>query len=324
MADVEIEQLGLTDIPEIASFLNDTWGAAYGNQSFPRFTEAYLHWLYAERPGATQLVGCRVNGKLAAFRSLLPRDLSVGGITKPGYLSTHLGIDRALPSALRRDLFVAVHLEPWIRMHPRFDLTYAAIDAAKPHIARVSALYAEHGLRIASASFAHAIVARQHNGTNSSSSVRRGTLADVPEILQQHREAAKSCLLSWDPTPDDLAHRWFSAPESEVYVADDANQIRAAACFYRLETVTAGRPAIVAICEGVLGADAASIRPLLDRGIEYQQRIKAKGLVCENVTHIPADVQDACGLRPSFRAMRLHVITRERLEIGDRWLLDIK
>jgi hypothetical protein len=328
VTELEPERLSLDDVPEIVGFLDRTWRAAYGTHAFPAFNETYLRWLYGgPRQDDTRLVACRMRGRLLAFRAYLARDIAVRGKRHRALIATHFGVDREVPSARRADVIARLTLLPWQSrsMFPAVDLTYGALEADKALTAKASSIYTSGGLSVAIGQFAHAVAnVPDRVETSRTRHVRHATVADAAAIARLHHAVGTRCDLAQCLTADDIAHHWFTAPEGEVYVTEDADGINGALCAYRLETVTAGGTGTVAICEGFLASDVAAATALLDAGVNYRRRIGAKGLVCENVTYLPVDFRRACGLLPSLRQMKLCVASRQPVDLGESWLIDIK
>jgi hypothetical protein len=327
MSDIPLERLFVDDVPEVADFLNRCWGAGYGLEACPVFDARYLQWLYGgPQAETTRLFGYRCDGRLVAFRSYLARTVVVGGSQRLAFLNTHLGVDAAVPIEIRRQLVTAFTVRPWQSRteFPPIELTYSAIDAGKGLSAKLAGLYTGHNLNPAFSNFAHTLVLARRSAVAAPDRVRRATLDDVPVIARVHERLALRCDVALHWTEAEIAHHWFAAPDSAVYVAENADGPSGAACFYRLDTMTGGRTARVAICEMLLADSAGTLSPLLDAGLAFQHRIGAKGLVCENATYLPLDLQRACGLVPSMRQMRFLVVTPDRVDIGERWLVDVK
>jgi hypothetical protein len=316
-----LERFSVADSHEIAEFLNRIWHAAYGPSGCPSFTPEYLAWLYGG-PDAQQtiILGERRQEKIVALKAFLPRALVISGQAYRGSLNTHLAIDPALPLADRVAFAHASTLAPWQpeNFGREIDVAFALTESETPRIGPAYRMLSAQGIQMTSGAFNQSIVALQPSET----AARRATIEDAPAIVEFRRSV--KCDVKAELSPAHLAHHWFDAPDGEVFVVEESGRISGAVALYRLETIKAGRSATIAVCEGLLMETAEVGCALLSAAAEYQRRIKAKGIVCENVTYLSPDLQRACRIIPSARKMRLSILSKNPLSIGTAWMVDVK
>jgi hypothetical protein len=324
--DVPVERLSLDDIPEIVAFLNEVWGASYGPGA-PVFDAPYLRWLYGgPQQATTRLVGCRLNGRLIGMRVFLARTVAIGQQTYQALLNTHLAIHPTAPLSLKPRLFEELNVRAWYdrTLFPPVDVAYSAVETRKKLAARAASVLTRHGVHVSVRVFAHTVVTTHRTDQVLRHHTRRATLDDAASIARLHARQQATSTLSRCVTDAEIAHHWFAAPAGAVYVAENADGLSGALCVYSLNRTNGGSGFRVAVCEALLATEAGAAIPLLDRALRYQHRVHAKGLVCENATYLPTELQRACGLMPSLRQMYLVVATRTPVDIGAAWLIDVK
>ena len=316
-----LERLSVADSYEIAEFLNKTWNQAYGPSGCPRFSPEYLGWLYGG-PEAQQtiILGERRQKKIVALKAHLARELVISGQAYRASLVTHLTIDPALPLADRLAFVQASTLATWQPeiFGREIDVAFFLTESETPRIGRVYRMSSELGLQTTSGFFNQSIIALQPSET----AARRATIEDASAIVEFRRSV--KCDVKAELSPADLAHHWFDAPDGEVFVVEESGRVSGAVALYRLETIKAGRSTTIAVCEGLLMETAEVGCSLLSAAAEYQRWIKAKGIVCENVTYLSPDLQRACSIIPSARKMQLSIVSKKPLSIGTAWMVDVK
>lgn len=317
-----LERFHVADPEEVATFLNSAWERAYGPAVRPVFTEEYLRWLYggpdAER---TAIVGVRIDGRIAALKAMLSRELVVQGVAAPAYLVTHLTIEPTLSLAERVALQPLASDQLWLdsSVCDPTDFAYAVFDAEKPIARKTEASLARQGVSRVIGEFTQMVVAPTLIQRLSTSVVSRAaTLDDASAIAELSRRFERSASLAVRLTPDRVRHHWFEAPGAEVLVTEDDDGLSGACCVYRLQT-TRG---IVAVIESLLTTSTAAGVALLRQVLPYATRVGARGVVLENATMI--DGPREIGLTPTGRAMQLAVMSRRPVDIGTTWLVDVK
>jgi hypothetical protein len=321
-----LERFRLSDIPEIVTFLNRVWGIAYGPAVRPVFTEEYLRWLYGG-PDADQtaIVGVRKDGRIVSVKAMLARELIVaGGTPRRAYLGTHLAIDNQLSLAERLAL-LSVADQLWMNREicTPADIAYTVFDAVKPLVKRTEALVAKRGVTRVIGTFSNMVVTPELVERSPTNLVSRpGTPDDVAEIAALAGRLARSASLALHLTAARVRHHWFNAPSGEVFVTESGDGLLGACCVYALGTTRGAEPAMVAVLESFLATRPEAGIALLREALHYARRIGARGVVLENGTWL--DEPRAYGLVPSSRQMQLAVMSRDPVDIGTSWLVDIK
>jgi len=322
---MNLERLSVHDIPEIAPFLRTVWGASYGQHGIPLFSETYLRWLYGgPEANQTVLLGARKDGRIVAVKALLGRELLIQGKPHPAYLSTHLAVDPTLALADRLAL-ISIADPHWLgsTLCAPSDVVYAFYDGQKPMAKRTEAYPAKFGFSRVFGTFSQMIaIPALVNRQESPIIARPGTVDDGTAISALSREVTRRVSVSATLSPSRVVHHWFHAPGAEVFVTESPDGLTGACCVYELQIVRGATATPVAILEGLLVSSPDAGIALLREAIKYAQRIHAKGVVLENASWL--ETPRTYGFAPSGRQMQVVVMSRQPVDIGTSWMVDVK
>lgn len=314
-------------LDEIRALLDRTWPALYGASGCPRFSRAYLDWLYGgPLRDRHLLLGHRARGRLVGFKAYLFRPLRCGGAVIRGYIATHLTIDPALSFAQRAALAAALG-----RSHvvgDRAELSLAYFEDKRGLAQSVDRRLRSFGLVSTETAFRHAIVnprrLRSAAAAMPAVAVRAGRCADAEGIVGR-LEVDVAAGLVVQPTARALWHHLSQAPGGRVFVVERDGRVAAALGCYVLDWLKDGRTSRLVVVELALVDEVGQLAGLLLAAANHAEASGARGVVFENSTYLSGDLMAQVGITPIPRVMTLAVRGRDDLpDLSRGFLCDVK
>ncbi|MFV0292946.1 MAG: hypothetical protein ACK5II_06925 [Paracoccus sp. (in: a-proteobacteria)] len=330
---MEFERLSLANESEALALLQDVWPRLYGATGCPQFSLGYLRWLYGG-PNAERhfLAGVRINGRLAAFKASLSRDLILCNKPTTGSLATHLTISPELAPEHR--LAVAAEMS---RLHtidgtptaPQSNVLLAFFESNKTLLRNISRMAERQRLSITTSPFRQAIInARrvQAAATEAASTPIRhadidNDIASIHNLLTDQPDKD----LLWTPSLSGLHHHLSQAPGAAVWIAEEAGECTGVLAGYQMDWLKNGVVTHMFIVEVLTARDPAATARLLATAVEHAARMKYRGVVLENPTMLAGATASKLGVIETAREMAFVARSHHPLPGGiTEFSLDIK
>lgn len=337
-------QLGLEHTDIIAALLETSWRSQFRSGSYPVFSRRYLDWLYAGPHAADNvLLGYEQDGRLAGFRALLFRRLSIQGTATRAHISTHLTVHPDLTDAQRTDAVTALgevhsYVHPAAAVDVRADNlldTFVSFfdeaSEARRYQQATERRFSAAGVARAKIRFQPAIVKTQRlrdclvrHGAELPA-IATASPSDAQTLTDLFHAHGRACGATVTASPPWVGHHLFALDDSRVYVSHHGGAIDGCLACYALDTVAGGTTRRVVIIEYLLAPNAAAAAALLAGAVDFAEEQRAKGVVLENSTSLDGELCSEVGLMPSARRMVAAIACRS-VPVGalTGLLLDVK
>jgi hypothetical protein len=342
--EITFAKLTTEDIPLIGELLMSTWPREYVKIGSPVFSKDYLQWIFGG-PNKSRhiLLGCKINDKLVAYQTFLFRRVAYRGVNLNGYLNTHGAILPQLPQNLRLNCATqmgkqhALFVESTEFFQPECDLVYAFYDEGKPLINvldKVLMKYFHIERKVFSIFNQYVVVSDRlkeyllkKSAKKASFEVRSISENQVNEITQLFNHAPNELHFTMQMAEDELRHHCSGYSDHHTYVVVDDEVIEAFINFYPLEIIKGESICKYIVIEFLItrGPDGVYVASLLEKALDFGEKIGAKAVVLENATYLDYSVCCQVGLVPSFRKMIMTVASRDSsIECLGRFRGDVK
>ena len=341
---IQFLRLGSEDIPLISQLLMSTWPREYGKVGSPVFSEDYLKWILGG-PNQTRhiLLGCKMDDELVAYQSFLSRRVAYRGVTLNGYLNTHGTISPKLPQNLRLNCGAqmvkqhALFVDGSEFFDPECDLVYAFFDEGRPTkdvLDKLLIKYFHVEMKVFSV-FNQCVVMPtrlreyllKNPAKKASFEVKPVSARQVDEISELFNRFHNEIHFTRQMTKDELRHHFFGNPDHHTYVVENEGAVEAFINFYPLEIIKGGTFPKYVVIEFLIteDPDGAFVASLLQKALDFGEKIEAKAIVFENATYLDYSVCHEVGLIPSFRKMIMTIASRNHpMECGKNFRCDVK